>query len=191
MKEILSAKITEHIRLFELLRNEYLNDVIEISEKIVKSLKSGGKILIFGNGGSAADAQHFAGELVGRFKEDRDGFAAMALTNDSSIITSVGNDYGYNAIFERQVKALAKSEDIVFGISTSGNSENVINGIKVATVIGCQTICLLGKNGGKLKELCDDCVVIQSDNTQRIQECHGFIIHVLCDLIERGMSIEN
>ena len=155
-------------------------------EKIRESLQKGNKLLICGNGGSAADAQHFAAEIVGRFKLERKGFPAIALTTDTSVLTSIGNDYGFDKIFERQVEALGKSGDILFGISTSGNSTNVINAVNKAKEMGIYTIGLLGKGGGELKKLVDLPLTVDSDNTARIQECHLTIYHVICEEIEKN-----
>jgi D-sedoheptulose 7-phosphate isomerase len=147
-------------------------------------IKNGGKILIMGNGGSAADSQHIAAEIVGRFKKERKGLPAIALTTDTSIITSVGNDYGYHYIFARQVEALCRPEDLVIGITTSGNSANVVNAIEAANAIGATTIGMTGGTGGKLNDLCKYNIVIPSDVTARIQEAHIFVGHSLCEILE-------
>ncbi len=154
---------------------------------ISKCLKRGNKILICGNGGSAADSQHFAAELVGRFKLERKGLSAIALTTDTSILTAIGNDYGFDKIFERQVEALGKEGDVLVGISTSGNSENVIKAVKKAKEIGIYTIGLLGKSGGKLKDLVDLSLIVPSGNTPRIQECHLTIYHIICEEVEKRL----
>jgi len=160
-------------------------------EKITECLERGNKILICGNGGSAADSQHFAAELVGRFKLERKGLPAIALTTDTSILTAIGNDYGFDQIFERQVEALGKEGDILVGISTSGNSENVIRAVKKAKEIGIYTIGLLGKSGGKLKDLVDLSLVVPSNNTPRIQECHVLIYHIVCEEVEKRLLNDN
>ncbi len=141
-----------------------------------------------GNGGSAADCQHIAAELVGRFKSEREGLPAIALTTDTSILTAIGNDYSFNEIFARQIEALANKGDLVIGISTSGNSENVIRGILKAKKIGCYTVGLLGKDGGKLKNLVDLAIIIPSNNTPRIQECHILIGHIACEIVDKEFS---
>jgi D-sedoheptulose 7-phosphate isomerase len=162
-----------------------LKNAIEI---IYNALKSGNKILICGNGGSAADAQHFAAELVGRFKLERRGFPAIALTTDTSILTALGNDYGFDIIFERQVEALGKEGDVLVGISTSGNSENVIRAVNKAKEMGIYTIGLLGKGGGKLKDIVDLALIVPSNDTARIQECHLTIYHVICEEVEKRLT---
>lgn len=147
-------------------------------------IKNGGKILIMGNGGSAADSQHIAAEIVGRFKKERKGLPAIALTTDTSIITSVGNDYGYHYIFARQVEALCRPEDLVIGITTSGNSVNVVNAIEAANAVGATTVGMTGGTGGKLNALCKYNIVIPSNVTARIQEAHIFVGHSLCEILE-------
>ncbi len=156
-------------------------------ETITASLLNGGKILACGNGGSAADAQHFAAELVGRYEAERQGLAAVALTTDTSILTAVGNDYAFNQIFARQVQALGNTGDVLLAISTSGNSENVVEAIAAAHEAGLRVVALTGRNGGRIAEIvCDDdihlCVPV--DRTARIQETHLLIIHCLCDGID-------
>ena len=152
--------------------------------KMQECIKNGGKILIMGNGGSAADSQHIAAEIVGRFKKERKGMPAIALTTDTSIITSVGNDYGYDYIFARQIEALCRPEDLVIGITTSGNSANVVNAMQAAKEIGATTIGLTGGSGGKLNGICDFNLVMPSSVTARIQEAHIFIGHSLCEILE-------
>jgi D-sedoheptulose 7-phosphate isomerase len=163
---------------------EDLKKSIEIIEN---ALKNGNKLLICGNGGSAADAQHFAAEIVGRFKLERDGLPAIALTTDTSILTAIGNDYGFEKIFERQIEALGKKGDVLIGISTSGNSENVIRAVNKAKEMGIYTIGLLGKGGGKLKDIVDLALVVPSNDTARIQECHLTIYHVICEEVEKKL----
>jgi D-sedoheptulose 7-phosphate isomerase len=174
----------------DFLEKNYEN-LEKMVEKITECLERGNKILICGNGGSAADSQHFAAELVGRFKLERKGLPAIALTTDTSILTAIGNDYGFDQIFERQVEALGKEGDILVGISTSGNSENVIRAVKKAKEIGIYTIGLLGKSGGKLKDLVDLSLVVPSNNTPRIQECHVLIYHIVCEEVEKRLLNDN
>ena len=150
---------------------------------------NGNKILIAGNGGSAADAQHFAAELVGRFMTERKGLPAMALTTDTSIITSIANDYDYNRIFSRQIEALANEGDIFVGISTSGNSANIIEAVNEAKEKGVKTIGFLGKDGGKLKELCDMVLLVPNNATARVQEAQELSYHLICQVVD--MVIEN
>jgi len=157
------------------------------ADRVTDTLQRGGTILLMGNGGSAADSQHLAAELVGRFKMERRGLAAIALTTDTSILTAIANDYGAARIFARQVEALGRPGDCVFGISTSGNSADVIEAFKTAREIGCLTIGLLGGDGGRMAPLCDLSIVVASNDTPRIQECQILIGHIICDLVERGV----
>lgn len=154
-----------------------------IAQRLQGVLDSGGKIIAFGNGGSAADAQHFAAELSGRYKKERKALAGISITTDTSALTAIGNDYGFEWVFSRQVEAIAKSGDALFGISTSGNSANVLNAFKVGKELGCYCVGLSGKGGGAMNA-CSDNLVIPSDNTPRIQEAHILIIHTLCGLLE-------
>jgi len=156
---------------------------------IVNTLKNGHKILLCGNGGSAADAQHIAAELTGRYKTERRGLPALALTTDSSALTAIGNDYGYTRIFDRQVEALANKGDLLIGISTSGHSQNVLSALKVAKEQGCTTLGLSGKDGGAMNKLCHLNLVIPSHDTPRIQEMHILIGHILCQGVDNAYSI--
>ena len=183
MKDIIENEFNEHIESVKSLYE--LTDVLENSAKIcIDCLKKGGKIILFGNGGSASDAQHIAAELVGRYKGNRKGIPAIAINTDTSVLTSIGNDFGYTHIFERQVEALANSNDVVIGISTSGNSKNVINGLKKASKINCTTIGFTGQDGGEMNEICDICLVAPVFDTPRIQEIHIILGHTLCHLID-------
>ncbi len=155
---------------------------------LIKSLKSGGKILIFGNGGSAADSQHIAAEFIGRFKKERRALAAIALTTDTSALTALGNDYTFDIIFSRQIEALGKKGDVAIGISTSGNSKNVIEAIKKAKELGLVTITLTGNDGGLLAALSDIKLIVPSKVTARIQESHLTIAHTICELVEEEFS---
>jgi D-sedoheptulose 7-phosphate isomerase len=158
---------------------------LEIASNLcIDCLKNGGKILICGNGGSAADAQHIAAELVGRYKVERKGLAAIALSTDTSILTAVSNDYGYDHVFDRQIEALAIAGDVVIGISTSGNSDNVINALKLAKELGCKTIGMSGRDGGEMNDLSNVNLVVPAYDVPRIQEMHIVIGHTLCHLIE-------
>ncbi|ENN95560.1 phosphoheptose isomerase [Methanocaldococcus villosus KIN24-T80] len=183
MKEYFEESAKVKLKFIE-ENEENLKKSIEI---IVRVLKNGNKILICGNGGSAADAQHFAAEIVGRFKLERKGLPAIALTTDTSILTAIGNDYGFEMIFERQVEALGKKGDVLVGISTSGNSKNVIRAVNKAKEMGIYTIGLLGKGGGKLKDIVDLALVVPSNDTARIQECHLTIYHVICEEVEKRL----
>jgi len=161
--------------------SDKINDAIEI---IRQSYQQGGKLLLMGNGGSAGDAQHIAAEMIGRYKRERGPVAAIALTVDSSILTCVGNDYGYENVFSRQVEALAESKDVLIGISTSGNSENVLRALEVARKKGTKTIGLLGKGGGPMKDQVDLAIIVPSDDTGRIQEVHITIGHIICEILD-------
>jgi D-sedoheptulose 7-phosphate isomerase len=163
---------------------ELTPQIAALAERLKLCLDSGGKIVLMGNGGSAADCQHIAAELVGRFKRERGGLAALALTTDTSIITSVGNDYGFEHIFARQVGALCGPNDVLVGISTSGNSGNVVRAVEEGKRLGLYCVGLLGGSGGKLAGLCDFSLVAPSSDTPRIQEIHILIGHILCELLE-------
>jgi D-sedoheptulose 7-phosphate isomerase len=162
-------------------------NILEAITRIKSCLENGGKLILMGNGGSAADCQHIAAELVGRFKKERRAIAAIALTVDTSSLTALGNDYGFDTIFERQVEALAKKNDVVVGISTSGNSENVMRALKKSNAIGAETIGLLGNNGGKIKDIANISIIVPSNETARIQEVHITIGHIICELIEEEL----
>jgi D-sedoheptulose 7-phosphate isomerase len=180
---MLDKPLKEHFDCFGHLPE--LDGVItQIGHSMISSIENGGKILICGNGGSAADSQHFSAELVGRFYKDRDALPAIALTTDTSIITAVANDYGCNRIFSRQVEALGRPGDMLLGLSTSGNSENIIQAVLAARKKQMQTIALTGADGGKLKDLVDWSINIPCRQTPRIQEAHGFILHVWAEQIE-------
>ncbi len=179
----LKGEHAAHMAMFNAL--EPLFPLIStIGIKMQDCIKFGGKILIMGNGGSAADSQHIAAEIVGRFKKERKGMPAIALTTDTSILTSVGNDYGYDYIFARQIEALCYPEDLVIGITTSGNSANVVRAMEAAKEIGATTIGLTGGSGGKLNAICDFNLVMPSSVTARIQEAHIFVGHSLCEILE-------
>ena len=164
-----------------------ISKLAEVSSICINTFKKDGKLLIAGNGGSAADAQHFAGELVSRFLFDRPALSAIALTTDSSILTAIGNDYGYEDVFARQIEAHGRSGDVFIAISTSGNSSNILKAIQTAKAIGLVVIGLTGLSGGKMKDMCDVCLCAPSDSTPRIQECHLFFEHTLCACIEESL----
>lgn len=166
-----------------------LSDIIhDIGLSISDCVNEGGKVIFFGNGGSAADAQHISAELVGKYQEKRKGLPSMAFTTNTSILTAIGNDFGYEFVFERQVESIVDPDDVVVGISTSGNSTNVINGIVLAKKMGSKTIGLTGENGGKLSQIADITLKVPSQNTQRIQECHIMVGHIICDIVERNLD---
>lgn len=158
----------------------------KVADEIISSLKKGGKIIIFGNGGSAADSQHMAAELIGRFNKEKRPLPALALTTNTSILTAIGNDYGYEYSFSKQIEAFGKKGDIIFAISTSGNAKNVIEAVLMAKKTRLKTIGLSGKDGGRLSKIADLSVVVPSNNTARIQEAHITIIHIICELIEKA-----
>ena len=162
-------------------------DILEAANRIKTCLQKGGKLILMGNGGSAGDSQHIAAELIGRFKKERRAMPAIALTVDSSSLTALGNDYGFETVFERQVEALAQKNDAVVGISTSGNSENVVRALKKANALGAETIGLTGNNGGKIKGVANLSIIIPSNDTARIQEVHITIGHIICELIEEDL----
>lgn len=167
--------------------DKQVDEIISCVDMMCDTLEKGGKILIMGNGGSAADAQHIVGELVGRFKLERKGLPAIALTTDTSILTAWSNDYDFSTVFERQVEALAKNGDVLFGLSTSGNSENVVKAFLKGKEIGTKNISLTGNEGGRIKPVSDLNINICSDNTPRIQESHVLAYHIICELVEEKM----
>jgi len=180
--------LEESARIKKAIAKSKISEIEHMVKFIIMAYKRGGKVVLFGNGGSAADAQHLAGELVGQFALKRQAFPAIALTTDTSILTAVANDYGYDAVFSRQVEALVNEKDVVVGISTSGNSPNVIEAIKLAKTKGAKTIGLTGGNGGKLAEVADLVLIVPSDITPRIQEAHITIGHIVCELVEKELA---
>ena len=176
-----------HLRVIASVRETLSGPITECANMLTGALGAGGKLLVMGNGGSAADAQHLAAELVGRFLMERRALPAIALTTDTSILTAVGNDYGFDEVFRRQVEALAVPGDVVLGISTSGNSRNVINALATARYKGCSTIGLLGRDGGEIAGMVDLSLTVISPETPRIQEAHQLIIHIICDLVEKQL----
>ena len=188
MQSIIKHEFSEHLKVSKKTM-ESIGKPIEIAAKLcIDSLKNGNKILIFGNGGSAADAQHIAAELVGRYKTERKGLSAIALTTDTSAITAIANDYGYLHVFDRQVEALANEGDVVIGISTGGGSANVISALRLANDLGCKTIGFSGRDGGEFNALCDVNLIAIAEDTPRIQEMHILFGHTLCHLIELEFS---
>lgn len=181
--DTLKQAFSEHQAVIAALE-PLLPKIADVAQAMRACLANGGKILLFGNGGSAADSQHIAAEIVGRYKKERRGLPAIALTTDTSILTSVGNDYGFDFIFSRQVEALCLPADLVIGFSTSGNSRNVVLGIEKAREIGAVTVAMTGGSGGKLASLCDHVLIMPTSDTPRIQEAHILIGHSLCDLVE-------
>jgi D-sedoheptulose 7-phosphate isomerase len=174
----------ESNRVKETFVNENLSRLVNVVEAITSALKAGNKILLFGNGGSAADAQHLAAEFVNRFIIERPPLPAIALTTDSSIITSIGNDYDFSEVFSKQIRAIGQAGDIAWGISTSGNSANVLKGLEVAKKIGLVTIAFTGKDGGNIAKIADFSINVSSAVTARIQEAHITAGHAICDLVD-------
>src|SRR5713101_1832677 len=164
--------------------------IAKVCELLVNALSQGNKILLFGNGGSAADAQHLAAELVGRFAFDRPALPALALSVNGSSVTAIGNDYGFDQVFSRQIEALARPGDVAIGISTSGNSSNVLHAVSTARKMGLHTIALTGRSGGNLRNSVDHCICVPSNESTRIQECHILIGHIISELVEREISPE-
>jgi D-sedoheptulose 7-phosphate isomerase len=188
MQSIIKFEFEEHLKTSQ-ATFESIGHSVEVAAKLcLDCLKNGNKILLFGNGGSAADAQHIAAELVGRYKTERKGLAAIALTTDSSALTAISNDYGYDCVFERQVEALANTGDVAIGISTGGSSANVASALKLAKDLDCKTIGFSGRGGGEMNELCDINIVVPAQNTARIQEMHIVIGHTICHLIDLAFS---
>jgi len=185
--DLIAATLAEAVALHERFRKGNLQAVADAASVIIEALGRGGKLLLFGNGGSAADAQHVAAELVGRFQIDRAALAAVALSADASVITSIGNDEGYERVFARQIEALGRKGDVAFGISTSGLSPNVIQGLETAKTRGLRTIALTGHDGGHVGKIAEIHINVRSESTARVQEVHRTVIHVICDLVERSI----
>ncbi len=188
MKEVIQNEFLSHLETIQTVIQTMQGDLEKASLMVVDTLKKGNKVLICGNGGSAADAQHMAAELTGRYKTERRGLPSIALTTDTSALTAIGNDYGYDRVFDRQVEALAQKGDLLIGISTSGNSANVVNAFNVAKEFGCATLGLSGRDGGAMNEVCDLNVVVASNNTPRIQEMHILFIHTICQIIDNEFT---
>ncbi len=182
---MLKRVLSEHIETAQKMEKA-IPLIEEAAQLSLEALKNKKKILLCGNGGSAADAQHIAAELTGRFKKERKALSALALSVDTSALTAIGNDYGFEEIFSRQVEAHMKAEDILIAISTSGNSQNVINAIKKAKSLGGKVIVLTGKDGGKMKDMGDVTIIVPSYTTARIQEMHILIGHMICDMIDNA-----
>lgn len=188
MKSTVANEFTSHLETIQAVIGSMEDDLTKASAMVVRILKRGNKILLCGNGGSAADAQHIAAELTGRYKTERRGLPGIALTTDTSALTAIGNDYGYERVFDRQVEALANKGDLLIGISTSGNSSNIISALKLARELGCSTLGFSGRDGGAMNEVCDINLVVPSNNTPRIQEMHILFGHTLCQIIDNELS---
>jgi len=176
-----------HCRAIEEAEQRLADKIAAVVDLVAEALEKGRKLLVMGNGGSAADAQHFAAEIVGRFKLERRALPAIALSTDTSILTAVGNDYGFDLVFRRQVEALAQAGDVVVGISTSGSSQNVYGALLLAGEMGCRTIGLLGRDGGTIAGIVDIPLTVPVQDTPRVQEAHITIIHIICELVERRL----
>lgn len=189
MKERISQIFSQSIAVKQAIIDDarMIDDIADVAEICIGALTDGNKIIFAGNGGSAADAQHIAAELVGRFERDRKGLAAIALNTNASSLTAIANDYGYDSVFSRQIEALANKGDVFFGFSTSGNSTNIVSAIRCAGELGVITIGMTGQGGGAMRGSCDRCLCVPSDNTARVQESHITIGHIICSLIEQAI----
>lgn len=187
MRDRIKDILLENIRIKEDLLRSAVDPIMEIAELFVACMRKGGKVILFGNGGSASDSQHIAAELVGRFLKDRSALPAIALTANSSIITSLANDYGYEVVFAKQLEALGQKNDVAVGISTSGKARNVAAGLRQARKMGLKTVAFTGGDGGELVKLADLSLVVPSSVTARVQEAHITVGHVICELVEREL----
>lgn len=190
MRERIKDILLESIQVKEEILRNQVDSILQIAALMIDCLKKDGKVIVFGNGGSAGDSQHIAAELVGRFKKDRSALAGIALTTNTSILTSLANDYGYDVVFARQVEALGKKNDVVLGISTSGKAKSVALGIKQAKKMGIKTVALSGGDGGEVVKLADVSLLVPSKVTARIQEAHITIAHIICEMIEQELCQE-
>jgi len=184
IRDLIRARLEESARVQRAVADQAADDIAAAARTIVDAFRSGHKLLLCGNGGSAADAQHVAGELVGRYLQERRPLPAIALTADSAVLTAIGNDYGFDRVFARQVEALARPGDVLMAISTSGSSPDVLAAVEAARKLGAKTIGLTGETGGKLTALVDLCFRVPSEETPRIQEAHIAVAHVICELVE-------
>jgi len=190
MKNAIESALDEHARMARDLRAGFVESIERAARRVVECYRAGGKVLVMGNGGSAADAQHFAAELVGRYRRERRALPAIALTTDTSILTAVSNDYSFADVFRRQIEAHAVRGDVVFGLSTSGNSENVCRALDLARQRGAATIAMTGGSGGRMRDLADLALIAPSSETPRIQEAHITMIHIVCDLVEAELAAD-
>jgi len=188
MRDKISDILLESIQVKEAILRTQLGKIKEIADLVIESLRGKGKVIVFGNGGSASDSQHIAAELVGRFKKDRAALPAISLTTNTSILTAVANDYGYDMVFAKQIEALGGKNDVVIGISTSGKAKSVLNGIKQAKKMGMRTVALTGGDGGELAKIADVTLIVPSAVTARIQEAHITVGHIVCELAEEALS---
>ncbi len=188
IRSVIDNQLLESAQIKEKLRVECSENIAAVIELLIETVARGGKILLCGNGGSAADAQHIEAELVARLKKERRAIPAIALTTNSSTLTALANDYDFSRIFVRQVEAFGATDDVLIGISTSGNSQNIIAALKYAAQKGLKTVALTGGDGGAMTAIADLSVVVPSKNTQRIQECHIAIAHIICDMLEESVT---
>lgn len=184
MKQTIKNEFLSHLEVINLTIETMQEKLEQASLLVVETLKNGNKVLLCGNGGSAADAQHIAAELTGRYKSERRGLPGIALTTDTSALTAIGNDYGYDRVFDRQVEALANKGDLIIGISTSGNSKNIVSALKLGRELGCKTLGFSGRDGGAMNEVCDVNLIVPSNDTPRIQEMHILFGHTICQIID-------
>lgn len=192
MRKIIKQRINDSIEVKKgLLENESLLENLEcLTHEIKKAIRKGHKLVLCGNGGSASDALHFAGEIVGRFIRERDAWPAVVLNADVATMTAIGNDYGYDDVFSRQAQAHCQEGDVFIGISTSGNSENVRRALEMAKSKGCKTAALLGKDGGIIGKIADIPLIVPCNTTARVQESHILLIHIMCELVERDLEVD-
>ena len=188
MKNAIIKEFLAHQETIKKVIETMQEPLLEASKIAVETLRNGNKILLCGNGGSAADAQHIAAELTGRYKSERRGLPGIALTTDTSALTAIGNDYGYDRVFDRQVEALANKGDLIIGISTSGNSKNIVSALKLGRELGCKTLGLSGRDGGAMNEVCDVNLIVPSSDTPRIQEMHILFGHTICQIVDNELS---
>ena len=190
-RHTLAAILDEHLEVAVATRAQLLPAIDELAANVIAAVEAGGKLIVFGNGGSAADAQHFAGELTGHYRRDRRAIPAIALTTDSSVLTAIANDYGYQDVFARQVEALCHPGDVVVGISTSGDAENVLRGLRAARDRGALTWALSGASGGRIADVAEQVLRVPSDVTARIQEMHITVIHAVSELVDAWAAAED
>ena len=188
VKQTIKDEFSSHLETINKVIETMEDNLTLASQLAVETLKNGNKILLCGNGGSAADAQHIAAELTGRYKTERRGLPGIALTTDTSALTAIGNDYGYDRVFDRQVESLANKGDLIIGISTSGNSKNIVSALKLGRELGCKTLGFSGRDGGAMNEVCDINLIVPSNNTPRIQEMHILFGHTICQIIDNELS---
>lgn len=188
IRVVVGRELDEHQAVLEHVRTDLTEAIVTLATRTLETLRGGGKLLFCGNGGSAADAQHLAAEYVVRFRRERDALPAVALTTDTSVITAVANDYGFDRVFERQVRAIADPGDLLVLHSTSGESENLLNAARAAKEVGVSTVGLLGRGGGRLAELVDLALIVPTDSTARAQEMHLLMGHIVCDIVDASFA---